>query len=65
MLSLVHEWESKGLVAEWKEKFGSFDFLTQKFIDITQVDKFLFQSIYCCDIHKYSAFSELGDCNNR
>ncbi|KAF7822507.1 Renalase isoform A [Senna tora] len=33
VLSLVQEWESRGLVAEWKEKFGSFDFVTQKFID--------------------------------
>lgn len=38
VLSLVHEWQSRGLVAEWKEKFGSFDFLTQKFVDIEQVD---------------------------
>ncbi|XP_058752003.1 uncharacterized protein LOC131625128 isoform X2 [Vicia villosa] len=33
---LVQEWESRGLVAEWKEKFGSFDFQTLKFDNIEQ-----------------------------
>ncbi|CAI8595435.1 unnamed protein product [Vicia faba] len=33
---LVQEWESRGLVAEWKEKFGSFDFRTLKFDIIEQ-----------------------------
>ncbi|MED6211714.1 hypothetical protein PIB30_076332 [Stylosanthes scabra] len=36
VLSVVQEWESKGLVAEWKEKFGSFDFHTRKFNNIEQ-----------------------------
>ncbi|XP_028760586.1 uncharacterized protein LOC114719273 [Neltuma alba] len=36
VLSLVHEWESRGLIAEWKEKFGSFDFSTRKFTEIEQ-----------------------------
>ncbi|XP_057457870.1 uncharacterized protein LOC130748654 [Lotus japonicus] len=31
VLCLVQEWESRGLVAEWKEKFGAFDFHTLKF----------------------------------
>lgn len=31
VLRQVQEWESRGLVAEWKEKFGSFDFQTLKF----------------------------------
>ncbi|XP_054815292.1 uncharacterized protein LOC129315540 isoform X2 [Prosopis cineraria] len=35
-LSLVHEWESRGLVSEWKEKFSSFDFCTGKFTDTEQ-----------------------------
>jgi hypothetical protein len=37
VLRLVQEWESRGLVAEWKEKFGSFDFQTLKFNSIEQV----------------------------
>ncbi|XP_015888352.2 uncharacterized protein LOC107423324 isoform X2 [Ziziphus jujuba] len=36
VLGLVHEWESRGLVAEWKIKFGSFDFISSKFMDIEQ-----------------------------
>lgn len=39
VLCLVQEWESRGLVAEWKEKFGAFDFHTLKF-NIEQVDKY-------------------------
>ncbi|XP_057725195.1 uncharacterized protein LOC130940927 isoform X1 [Arachis stenosperma] len=34
--SIVQEWESKGLVAEWKEEFGLFDFHTRKFNNIEQ-----------------------------
>lgn len=37
---LVQEWELRGLVAEWKEKFGSFDFQTLKYDFIEQVQKF-------------------------
>ena len=37
VLRLVHEWESKGLVEEWKENFGSFDCISKKFLDIEQV----------------------------
>lgn len=37
VLRLVHEWELKGLVAEWKENFGSFDYHSKKFIEIDQV----------------------------
>ncbi|XP_050218807.1 uncharacterized protein LOC126669392 [Mercurialis annua] len=33
---LVDEWESKGVVAEWKDSFGSFDCLSKQFIDIEQ-----------------------------
>ncbi|KDP43403.1 hypothetical protein JCGZ_26558 [Jatropha curcas] len=36
VLRVVHEWELKGLVAEWKENFGSFDCLSNKFLDIEQ-----------------------------
>lgn len=36
VLRLVHEWESKGLVEEWKENFGSFDCISKKFLDIEQ-----------------------------
>ncbi|OAY54540.1 renalase isoform X2 [Manihot esculenta] len=36
VLRLVHEWELKGLVAEWKENFGSFDYHSKKFIEIDQ-----------------------------
>uniref|UniRef100_A0A6N2KLI4 Amine oxidase domain-containing protein n=1 Tax=Salix viminalis TaxID=40686 RepID=A0A6N2KLI4_SALVM len=37
VLKLVHEWESKGLVAEWKENFGSFDCISKKFLDNDQI----------------------------
>ncbi|KAE8124573.1 hypothetical protein FH972_019441 [Carpinus fangiana] len=36
VLGLVREWESRGLVAEWKENFGSFDCISNKFVDIQQ-----------------------------
>ncbi|KAI3980295.1 hypothetical protein MKX01_001366 [Papaver californicum] len=31
VMDLVREWEQRGFVAEWKEKFGSFDSATAKF----------------------------------
>ncbi|XP_059666630.1 uncharacterized protein LOC132312320 [Cornus florida] len=34
VLGLVHEWEARGFVAEWKENFGSFDCFSKKFVDI-------------------------------
>ncbi|XP_057485161.1 uncharacterized protein LOC130771557 isoform X2 [Actinidia eriantha] len=34
MLGIVHDWEARGLVAEWKENFGSFDFVSKKIVDI-------------------------------
>ncbi|KAK6154520.1 hypothetical protein DH2020_008768 [Rehmannia glutinosa] len=34
--TLVNEWESRGLVAEWKEKFGSFDFSSKRFVNIEE-----------------------------
>ncbi|KAL8505358.1 hypothetical protein ACS0TY_016556 [Phlomoides rotata] len=34
--NLVNDWESRGLVAEWKEKFGSFDFVSRKFVNIEE-----------------------------
>ncbi|XP_021905768.1 uncharacterized protein LOC110820568 isoform X2 [Carica papaya] len=37
VLALVHEWESRGLVAPWKENFATFDCTTKKFVDIHQV----------------------------
>lgn len=37
VLGLVRDWEARGLVAEWKENFGSFDFASQKFVDIEKV----------------------------
>ncbi|KAM1792058.1 hypothetical protein ACFX12_035955 [Malus domestica] len=36
VLGLVREWESKGLVACWKEKFGFFDRISNKFFDLEQ-----------------------------
>lgn len=41
VLGLVHEWESRGLVAEWKGNFGSFDCISRKFIDVEQVNYLL------------------------
>lgn len=37
--NLVNDWESRGFVAEWKEKFGSFDFVSRKFVSIEEVSK--------------------------
>lgn len=34
VMNLVSEWEARGLVAEWKEKFGCFDQIGAKFIDL-------------------------------
>ncbi|XP_028081256.1 uncharacterized protein LOC114282720 isoform X1 [Camellia sinensis] len=34
VLGLVRDWEARGLVAEWKENFGSFDFASQKFVNV-------------------------------
>ncbi|TYH35264.1 hypothetical protein ES332_D13G181400v1 [Gossypium tomentosum] len=34
VLSVVTEWESRGLVAEWKSNFGSFDCFTNKIVNI-------------------------------
>ncbi|KAK1367223.1 FAD/NAD(P)-binding oxidoreductase family protein [Heracleum sosnowskyi] len=31
--SVVGDWEARGLVAEWKESFGSFDFISKTFSD--------------------------------
>ena len=33
VLGIVREWEARGLVAEWKENFASFDCISRKFID--------------------------------
>ncbi|PPD72230.1 hypothetical protein GOBAR_DD30871 [Gossypium barbadense] len=33
VLSVVTEWESRGLVAEWKSNFGSFDCFTNKIVN--------------------------------
>ncbi|KAL8195838.1 hypothetical protein R6Q57_025591 [Mikania cordata] len=30
---MIRVWESRGLVAEWKHNFGSFDFITKKFVN--------------------------------
>ncbi|KFK35544.1 hypothetical protein AALP_AA4G004500 [Arabis alpina] len=35
-MALVHDWESKGIVSEWKQVFGSFDFASNKFLSIQQ-----------------------------
>ncbi|OVA14984.1 hypothetical protein BVC80_67g2 [Macleaya cordata] len=32
-MDLVREWEERGLIAEWKENFGSFDCATAQFVD--------------------------------
>ncbi|KAL6201918.1 hypothetical protein ACLB2K_025630 [Fragaria x ananassa] len=34
--NLVHDWESNGLAAIWKEKFGCFDCTSNKFVDLEQ-----------------------------
>lgn len=33
VLGLVHEWEARGLVAEWKQNFGTFDRISNKFVN--------------------------------
>lgn len=35
--SLVNNWESRGLVAQWKEKFGCFDFSSRSFVSVDEV----------------------------
>lgn len=35
--SLVDGWESRGLVAQWKEKFGSFDCKLREFVSAEEV----------------------------
>nr|AAF79325.1 F14J16.31 [Arabidopsis thaliana] len=35
-MALVHEWESRGFVSEWKQVFGSFDCASNKFLGIQQ-----------------------------
>ena len=37
VLDIVSEWESRGLVAEWKENFASFDCISRKFVEFEQV----------------------------
>ena len=37
VMDLVHDWETRGFVAEWKESFGSFDCATAKFVDFDKV----------------------------
>lgn len=37
VLNIVQEWESRGLVAPWNEKFASFDCDSKKFLNIEQV----------------------------
>ncbi|XAR56867.1 renalase [Bertholletia excelsa] len=34
VLDFIRDWEARGLVAEWKENFGSFDFASKRFLDI-------------------------------
>ncbi|XP_057795210.1 uncharacterized protein LOC131011419 isoform X2 [Salvia miltiorrhiza] len=34
--SLVNSWESRGLVAQWKEKFGSFDYSSKSFVNVDE-----------------------------
>ncbi|KAM3286912.1 renalase isoform X2 [Capsicum chacoense] len=36
VLRLICEWQSKGLVDEWNEKFATFDFASKQFLDIEQ-----------------------------
>lgn len=36
VLRLICEWQSKGLVTEWKEKFDTFDFASNQFLAIEQ-----------------------------
>ena len=37
VLAMVFEWESRGLVAEWEERFGTFDFTSKTFISYEKV----------------------------
>nr|XP_043628929.1 renalase [Erigeron canadensis] len=30
---MIRGWEARGFVAEWKQNFGSFDFITKRFVD--------------------------------
>ncbi|CAH8385549.1 unnamed protein product [Eruca vesicaria subsp. sativa] len=35
-MALVHEWESRGFVSQWKQAFGSFDCASNKFLGVQQ-----------------------------
>lgn len=37
VLDVIKEWKSRGLIAEWKEKFGAFDCISKSFIDSGEV----------------------------
>ncbi|WZY93074.1 hypothetical protein YC2023_065403 [Brassica napus] len=38
-MALVHEWESRGFVSQWKQVFGSFDCASNKFLGIIQQEE--------------------------
>jgi len=55
VLRLVEGWESRGLVAEWKEKFGFFDFHTHEFKNMEQVENYYsYAQIGLCSISRVS-----------
>lgn len=37
VLGVIGDWEARGVVAEWKENFGSFDSISKTFVDIEKV----------------------------
>lgn len=44
---VIKTWEARGLVAEWKQNLGSFDFITKKIVNIEKVYFFLIIVYYC------------------
>lgn len=61
VLGIVREWEARGLVAEWKENFASFDCISRKFIDFEKVYPYklnfswhMFLHLYCFNNYNIS-----------
>lgn len=51
VLTLVREWESGGLVAEWKVNFGSFNCVSKIFVNIQQVYNNSVQKYICASFY--------------
>ena len=48
---VVADWEARGFVAEWKESFGSFNFISRTFSDYEKV--FPASLLYLCFLNSF------------